>query len=89
MAAAVYAFGTIFFLLFSSGERQPWAQFEGYNALMNENEDNANEDYVELSEKEAMKKEDDIVNTETKEEKDSKEDREEKENSESTEMKGL
>eukprot|EP00112_Aurelia_sp_Birch-Aquarium-sp1_P023445 Seg699.7 transcript_id=Seg699.7/GoldUCD/mRNA.D3Y31 product="Vesicular glutamate transporter 2" protein_id=Seg699.7/GoldUCD/D3Y31 len=89
MAAAVYAFGTIFFLLFSSGERQPWAQFEGYNALMNENEDNANEDYVELSEKEAMKKEDDTVNTETKEEKDSKEDREEKENSESTEMKGL
>ena len=85
----MYAFGTIFFLLFSSGERQPWAQFEGYNALLNEHEDNANEDYVELSEKEAMKKEDDIVNTEVREEKDSKEEGELQENSESTEMKGL
>ena len=85
----MYAFGTIFFLLFSSGERQPWAQFEGYRSLMNENEDNANEDYVELSEKEVMKKEDDIINTEAREEKDSKEEGEQKADSESTEMKGL
>lgn len=39
ISAAVYAFGTIFFLVFSTGVKQPWADPNGYDSLSETNEE--------------------------------------------------
>jgi len=47
ISAAIYAFGTVFFLVFSTGVKQPWADLNGYDSL-----DNANDDELSVASEE-------------------------------------
>ena len=39
MSAAVYGLGTLVFLIFASGKKQPWADPYGYQSISEDNDD--------------------------------------------------
>ena len=78
ISAAIYAFGAIFFLAFSTGVKQPWADVNGYDSLSNANDDDLS--MVDEEEGQDELKVDRSENNQTNDE---------KKDMESYEMKGL